>query len=223
MKAWTYGDSWEHFPIEDGEKWVESRTKSTVRIADITRRSFTEPSLSYMRNADMVYIDPPWGTSMVRSFYTKAGIMEESLRPNFHQLADAISARIHEIAPRVCYIEMSCRHSDIAKNILSKMYPFVQSWPIRYYRKHPAVLLRGGGHCTYADFTGIDDTETPNLAVETDRPRILADFCMGRGLSAVAAFENNVAFVGTELNKRRLAVTIDRVAKLGGEWEKIDD
>ena len=41
---------------------------------------------------------------------------------------------------------------------------------------------------------------------------------MGRGLTATTAYALGKRFVGTELNPRRLAVAIDKVAQLGGDW-----
>jgi hypothetical protein len=38
-------------------------------------------------------------------------------------------------------------------------------------------------------------------------------------LTGITAYQLGKRFVGTELNKRRLAVLIDEVARRGGEWE----
>lgn len=43
----------------------------------------------------------------------------------------------------------------------------------------------------------------------------LGDFCMGRGLVALAAAKNGRKFFGTELNPKRLAVCVERLEKTG--------
>jgi DNA modification methylase len=42
---------------------------------------------------------------------------------------------------------------------------------------------------------------------------------MGRGLTALAAYENGINFVGTELNHKRLSVTLERLAAAGAKYK----
>ena len=53
-----------------------------------------------------------------------------------------------------------------------------------------------------------------------ENPACIADLCTGRGLTTVAAYMLGKKFVGTELNKRRLAVAIERVNNLGGKYAR---
>lgn len=53
-----------------------------------------------------------------------------------------------------------------------------------------------------------------------EQPGSVADLCTGRGLTLLAAHKFGAKFYGTELNKRRLAVAIDRAAKAGVFYEK---
>jgi predicted RNA methylase len=46
----------------------------------------------------------------------------------------------------------------------------------------------------------------------------VADLCMGRGLTGISAYKLGKKFVGTELNKRRLAVLIDKTSQMGARW-----
>lgn len=207
-----YGDSWERHPIRDGETWADRFTGSAVTVCDILKGI-----PDHMLPADMIYCDPPWNTGNVNSFVTKAetgGYIED-----FEQFASALFDRIAEISPGVCYLEIGKQNLDLFEREMNRLYPSVQTWEIRYYRKYPCYMVRGGESATGFDFTGMDDEKTPMSAILAENPRCVADLCAGRGLTAVAAHKAGIRFAGTELNRRRLAVAIDRVNKLGGNYE----
>jgi DNA modification methylase len=210
---WKYGDSWERFPIELGQTWCDETTGSKVTVCDL-RNGIPD----YMLKADMIYCDPPWNQANVNCFYTKAGITDNYV-DRFDQFYDALFHCIGRIAPKCCYLEIGRQNKTVFIEELAKLFPVVQQWPITYYRKNLCYLLRGGHKRQHYDFAGIDDIKTPQLAVEVEPTQTVADLCTGQGLTPVAAFNNDKRFVGTELNKRRLAVAIDRVNKLGGKYE----
>jgi len=210
MTRWTYGDSWERYPIEPGQVWMERTTGSKLAVVDIFH---SMPG--YMHEADMVYTDTPWNTGNINTFYTKAGLEE---RHTFEELVQVLLSYLSYTNPRVCYLEIGRQNAHHYRGLLRLLYPIVQEWPITYYRKNPMLLLRGGEEPQHYDFTGDDDGVTPGLAMQVEEWTCVADPCMGRGLTACSAFALGKSFVGTELNKRRLAVTIDRVAKQGGAW-----
>ena len=209
--VWKYGDSWERYPIEG--TWKESKTGSIVAVNDI----FTGLP-EFMLGADMIYSDPPWNTGNLTSFYTKAGLTNNKVYEN---LLDTLITHIKVISPKVCYLEMGKENRSKVQDELSKIYSHVQVWPVTYYKKHPSYLIRGGRSDTSVDYTGMDEEFTPLRAMESEDFNCVADFCMGRGLTGVAAYTLGKKFVGTELNKRRLAVLIDRTTKLGAEWSGI--
>lgn len=65
-------------------------------------------------------------------------------------------------------------------------------------------------------------TLTARLPDYHERFRLtMRDLCMGRGLVGYHAWKARRRFVGTELNPRRLACLLDRVAKDGGEVARI--
>lgn len=210
MADWSYGDSWERYPIEAGEPWMERSTGSQVAVYDLF-----DGFPAFMTHADMIYVDPPWNTGNIRSFYTKAGM---PTKRNFRQFLDVLFGRIKDIDAPVCYMEMGKQNRETVINTLQDLYASVQFWEVIYYRKNPSFLIRAAHTPTDTDFTGIDDMHTPRMAMETELFSCVADLCMGRGLTATTAYRLGKQFVGTELNKRRLAVTIDKIAKLGGDW-----
>ena len=207
---WSYGDSWERYPVQTGEIWTERKTGSTVSVHDLFGGI-----PAYMQVADLVYVDPPWNTGNLRAFYTKAGL---ALGGTFRSFLEALFDGIQCINSPVCYLEIGKQNLNTAINCLKLLYPVTQYWAVTYYRRNPSYLIRGGQEPTAIDFTGADDADTPRLAMRAESFSCVADLCMGRGLTATTAFALNKQFVGTELNPRRLAVTIDRVAQMGGEW-----
>ena len=207
---WTYGDSWERYPIEPGQTWTERMTGSRLAVSDILRGL-----PGFMCDADMIYCDPPFGAGALNSFYHKAGIDE---RHTFAEFADAMEEAISSISPSICYLEIGRQNVDVYRKILADLYLVVQEWGIVYSKKSPMLLLRGGSSSQEFDFSGCDDRDAPLLAMQHEQFSCVADFCMGRGLTALSAFSEGKRFVGTDLNKRRLAVTIDRIARQGGVW-----
>lgn len=204
-----YGDSWEKYPIRPGETWRETHG-SAVAVADLF-----EGVPSFMGNAEMVYSDTPWTTGNLKTFYTKA---EKACRHTFDEFAEKVFQHIGWIRPKVCYLEIGRENVGIYERKLRNIYAVVQSWDIVYYRKHPMKLLRGGAALQAFDFTGMDDEKTPWAAIANETVKSVADFCLGRGGTLVAAFKHGIPCYGSELNPRRLAVAIEKVVKLGGTW-----
>lgn len=205
-----YGDAWEKFPIRRGEVWVEVGTGSKVAVWDLF-----DGLPGFMLEADLVYTDPPWNTGNMRSFYTKAGMITLATFVGFTRI---LFDRISAIAASACYLEIGGQELGVFKSCMALIYPVVQVWPVTYYRKNPSWLLRGGQDGIEVDFAGADDMNTPQLAMEAEEFSCVADLCMGRGLTAVTAHRLGKRFVGTELNQRRLACAIEKVAKKGGVW-----
>ncbi len=201
-----YGNKHAAFPIEAGETWV-ANCGSTIAVVDITK-AFP----SWMR-ADMVYVDPPWNQGNVNAFLTKAeaGYYIGSFAGFVATLFDRIDA----MEPTVCYVESGRQNLTLFADAMEARFGHVDVWPITYYKKHPCFLIRGGHDVPRFDFTGMDDSETPAIAVKHEDPERVADPCAGRGLTAIAAHWHGKIFKGTELNKWRLAVLIDRAAKMG--------
>lgn len=209
---WQYGDAWERYPIVEGETWAHRPSGSRIAVADIRA-----PLPDFMREADMIYTDPPWSKGNTNSFVTKAGL--DTYVASFDEFMDVLFARIQEIGPRMCYLEVGKQHRQDFADRLQALFPVVQEWPILYYRKHDCYLLRGGDEAVKINFTDLDDEETPAAAIAADRPACVADLCTGRGLTLLAAHRHGARFVGTELNRRRLAVAIDRAAAMGVRYE----
>jgi len=210
-KQWLYGDSWEKYPIEKGEIWQAGHGR--VAVANIFN-----PLPSFMADADLIFVDPPWNLGNVNSFYTKAGRRDHLT--GFEQFISMLFFRLNKIAPQTLYIEMGNQYADQFFKLLP--LPNKQRWPVTYYKKNPTNLLRCSNlGPTAVDYTGIDEADCIALVAKDETYSVIGDLCMGRGLVGIAAQKNGRAFVGTELNKRRLACLLSAVAKLGGEVKRL--
>ena len=206
----SYGKSHEKFPIETSEIWQYENSK--IAVCDLTKEL-----PEFMLTADMIYCDPPWSLGNVNMFNSKAG---REYVNNFSEFYHPFFEHIKRINPEVCYVEVGKKNKSIYIQKLKGLYPHVQGWGITYYKKNPCYLLRAAQSSTNFDFNGYDDEETPILAVKNENPKIVADLCTGRGLTGIAALTNGCSFVGTELNKRKLAVFIERAKRKGYEFSK---
>lgn len=209
---WLYGDSWERYPIEPGEVWgLPDGSRVAVH-------NLFDPMPEWLR-ADLLFVDPPWNLGNLNSFYTKAG--RSDYCQDFSDFASVLFRRIAEIGPLTAYIEIGNQAVNEWAERLAQQYPYVQRWPVVYYRKYPTNLLRGSltGPASY-DYTGVDEARCIQLLAEMEDYQTIADPCMGRGLVGLAAYHAGRRFVGTELNKRRLAVLLDKLGKQGAQFER---
>lgn len=214
MAEWRYGDSWEKYPIHDGETWTHTASGSAVTVHDIR-----DPLPGHLVGVDLLYCDPPWNQGNVNSFVTKAGLARYV--KSYGEFLTPFFAAIDAIGPRVLYLEAGEReHLQVIEQLRARpRYRYLDQWGIRYYRKKPCILIRAAtvfpAPCSFA---GLDDEETPFAAIEAEAPTSVADLCTGRGLTLLAAHRCGLPFHGTELNKRRLAVALERAASVGIDY-----
>lgn len=213
-EKWRYGNAWEQFPIQPGEIW-SANGHSWVAVHNLF-----EPLPTFMLTADMLFVDPPFNLGQVNTFYTKAG--RADYLDAFSAFEVALFQRIADIAPHTCYLEVGRQAVDRWEAELQRLYPAVQRWDVVYYRKHPCHILRASQRGpTAVDYTGMDEAKVIAKAAQVEDYRVLGDFCMGQGLVGLAAHDAGKPFVGTELNPRRLAVLLQKLAKRGAVVERI--
>ena len=211
MTKWLYGDAWEEYPIEAGEVWGVPANGSRVAVHNIF-----EPLPPFMLRADMLFADPPWNLGNINTFYTKAG--RSDYLSSFAAFESVLFARIAEIDPRICYLEVGAQAVERWERALRVLYPTVQRWDVLYYRRSPCHILRGShGAAQRFDFSGMDEATVIAKAGQIEEYGVLGDFCMGTGLVGLSAWAAGKPFVGTEINKRRLAVLLQKLARQGAE------
>lgn len=210
---WDYGKSWEKFPVKEGEIWTETATGSKVAVHDI----FDELP-RFMRECDLIFSDPPYNAALLGGFYTKAKKRQDNFS-DFRAFLNCLKTRIEQIAPETCYIEIGKQYVSAVENLLE--FPFVKKYPVFYDRKNPCWIVRFSKNNDFkTDLSGKDELECIEIITREERYSCIGDLCMGRGAVGRGAFKAGRRFVGTELNKRRLAVLVEHIAKQGGVWSK---
>lgn len=209
---WLYGNSWENFPIEPGQIW------GLPNGSQVAVHNLFDTLPDWMK-ADMLFVDPPWNQGNLNSFYTKAGRKDYQ---DFDNFTEILFRRITEINPQTAYIEIGNQAVKIWAEHLKKLFSHVQHWPVVYYRKFPTNIIRGSQISPISyDFTNIDEAKCIDIIAGIENYKAIADPCMGRGLVGMAAYKAGKTFVGTELNKRRLAVLLEKLKKNGAEVFRI--
>ena len=64
MAEWNYGDAYKRHPVKDT---VVFDNGSVLKVHDIF-----DPLPEFMRQADLIFVDPPWNLGNLNTFYTKA-------------------------------------------------------------------------------------------------------------------------------------------------------
>ena len=211
---WLYGDSWERFPIEQGEVW------GLANGSKVAVHNLFDPLPAFM-HADLLFVDPPWNLGNLNSFYTKADRTDK--QTDFSHFADVLFQRIGEVGAQTAYIEIGNQAVEDWLEQLRRQFRHVQRWPVTYYRKHPTNLIRGSNlEPTSYDYAGLDEALCVDIIAREERYHVIADPCMGRGAVGMAAHMVGKPFVGCELNKRRLAVLLDRLAKAGAAITRLE-
>lgn len=208
-----YGDAWEQFPIQPGEVWGLDNG-SRVAVHDIF-----EPLPEFMRQADLLFVDPPWNQGNLTAFYTKA---KRTDYQRFEAFTEVLFERLAAVKAQTCYIEIGNQFVAAWSERLAQFYPVSQRWPVVYYRKHPTNIIRGGQAAIAADFTGVDEARAITQVAQIEDYQIMGDLCMGQGLVGLAAHAAGKPFVGTELNPRRLAVLLQKLARLGAQVQRYE-
>lgn len=205
-KKWLYGNCWEKYSIKYGEIWECGSSK--IVVSDIMKKL----PLS-IKNIDLIYIDPPWNLGNLNCFYTKADRKDYFI--DFNLFINRLFFLFKEINAISCFIEMGKQNKNICISKMKEIYKYVFVWKIKYYHKNDCFLIKGSKYNKKYNYTGMDDSKIPFNVIKNENCKNVLDLCMGRGITGIAALKQNKIFYGVEINKRRLAVFIDRANKMG--------
>ncbi len=204
MADWDYGGAWRRHDMSGP---IDLPHGSIVQVADLT-----EAMPDFMRRADTLFIDPPWNTGNLRSFYTKA---DKEHKPfDFLGFTDHLWGRIGEIAPHNLFIEMGKQHLAAYLTRAAASFRHVTFYNSTYYDRpdHKCYVI----HATqakrlkrYAHLEDMDEARIIAWLCANHDYQCIGDLCMGRGLVGRHAYLAGRRFVGTELNHKRLAVLVD--------------
>ncbi len=209
VPEWNYGDAYKRYPIYDAVHYANG---SVLQVHDIF-----DGLPEFMSKADVIFTDSPWNIGNMRSFYTKAGKDYPSIE-TFEQFYRRLFDCIGDISPKACYLEIGKEFLPEYVSEMKRLYRHVTFYNSTYYHKKENLcyVVHGFNKRKKLHYDGVDEEDIIASVGELE-DGIIGDLCMGRGLVACAAARNEKAFVGTELNEKRLSVCVERLAKMGME------
>lgn len=211
-KKWQYGGAIDRYPIEAGQVW-SLPNGSALCVADITEKT---PEL--LRKADLLFIDPPWNIGNLNCFITKAD--RDDYRKCFNGFLASLFSCIWDIAPQTCYMEMGKQHLADAITMMRRIFPKVTFYNSSYYHKKNNIcyIVRGSQKSRKNQYDFLDEEIIIEQVCKDEEYNVIGDLCMGRGLVGLNAYANGKTFVGCDINPKRLAVLIEKLANQGETW-----
>lgn len=211
MASWDYDGSIDRWPVKPEQLWECQRGR-------VMAHDLCAGTPNHMLAADCIFVDPPYNLAALNAFRTKAGIKEKS--ESFEWFFKALFRTIDTIKPRTCFIEIGRQYLPATEIALRERFPYVEHWRGTYYHTPTNVcwIVRGGNERATLDLEGVDEADAVAEICRQEAFETIADPCMGRGLVGINAYKAQRRFVGTELNASRLAVMINAIHKLGGDW-----
>lgn len=212
QKGMKYDGSIDKYPIAEGEVY-SLPNGSKISIADITNGL-----PDFAKQADCVFIDPAGNKGVLKSYYTKADL--ECSVQSFDEFVTHIKRCIQEINPERLFVECFPRNKNQIIPMVESLFPYVKVYNSMYYHnaKNTCWIVQGTKQPEDWGLEGIDEWDAVFKLCKDVPFTSIADFFLGRGLVAEAAYDAGKVFYGSDMNRNRLAVAISRVAKRGGEW-----
>lgn len=204
MPDWDYGGVYKTLQM-DGEILLPN--DSIVKVCD-----WTNELPDFMLRADTIFVDPPWNLGNIKSFYTKAD--KEYLLMDFLEFTRILFTRIDSISPKHLFIEMGKEY--LAQYLIEcqSKYKYVTFYNSTYYKTKSSkcYVIHATNDFTRKKYKELEDLDEENIIewiCKNHAFDVIGDLCMGTGLVGKYAYLNRKTFVGTELNKKRLALLID--------------
>jgi hypothetical protein len=200
---WNYNDAYVRFPIEDEFVFENGSRVKVHNIFD------TLPD--FMREADLLFVDPPWNLGNVNTFYTKAG--RSDYQTSFLEFYKRLFECIKDIDPHTCYIEVGKEYLAEFICELKTQYKYVTFFNSTYYhnKKNFCYVIMASRKKKAYKLDNLDEESIIEWICENETYDCIGDLCMGLGLVGINATKNNKKFVGTELNHKRLSVMIEKI------------
>lgn len=206
-KQWEYGGFANKYDMQ-GEIHIGT---GIVQVHDIFN-----PLPDFMKQADVIFSDPPYNKSALSSYYTKAGLTQkpDSFEAFFYRFIECVDI----INPRLLCLEVGLVQTDMYIQEFSKLYKNSATVESYYYgnKKQKCNILFFSNEeisdtCVMMPF--MDEEKVIDYLCKNLEYNCIADLCMGKGLVGYYSNKYGKKFVGTELNPKRLAVCCERVTK----------
>lgn len=206
---WDYGGAIDRWPVEMGKPIVYP-DGSTLLCKDLTKGEVPE----FMKQVDILFVDGPWNLGNLKSFYTKAD--EKCSVHEFSEFYCSLFSCIKNINPKLCYLEIGKEFVGDYIVKLKRLYRYVTLYNSGYYHKkeNRCYVVQGSNKRLNLHLDDMDEEDIIDRLGDVTEGS-MGDLCMGRGLVALSAAKRGRRFFGTELNPKRLAVCVERLAKMG--------
>lgn len=202
MNKWEYGGLYRKY---DMEGIIE------VGTGKLKVHNIFDPLPEFMKEADCIFCDPPCSKANINSFYTKAD--RTDYQSDYMPFAERFFECIDEINPTRLFVEMFKSNYGYFVEQISKRYKYIRIYESKYYHnnKNKCWIIQGTQEEELYNFDNLDESIIISEICNKVPFDCIGDLCMGQGLVGWNAYKNNRKFVGTELNKKRLAVLVDKI------------
>lgn len=202
---WEYGELYKKYDMS-GEIHIGT---GIVKVHDIFN-----PIPDFMKKADIIFSDPPYNKSALRSYYTKAELEEkpESFESFFYRFIECVDI----ISPKLLVLEVGEKQTDMYMQELSKMYKNTLVKESYYYgnknqKCNILIFCNEDIPQPLKELPYMDEEKVIEYLCKNIEYSCIGDLCMGKGLVGYYSNKYGKKFVGTELNPKRLAVCCERV------------
>lgn len=208
MANWDYGGAYLRYNMT-GE--IDLPNESRVMVCD-----WLDTMPDFMKEADTLFIDPPWNLGNIKSFYTKADRPYSGML--FLDFMGHLFQRIDQIAPKTLFLEMGKQHLAACLMEAEKRFSSVTFYNSTYFKKteNKCYVIHATQDRKHKRYRNLEDQDEADIIAWICRNhdyQCIGDLCMGRGLVGRGAFSAGRRFVGAELNPKRLAVLVEWVAQ----------
>lgn len=176
-----------------------------VKVHDIF-----DPIPEFMKQADCIFVDPPCSEGNLKSFYTKADLEK---RNNIDKFTERLFEVIDEINPKNIFIETFKKNNEaVWHSLLDRLY-VINEFESYYYNnsKNKCYILHASREDNNFEIPLMDEEKVIEYICKNFEFNCIGDLCMGKGLVGFYANKYRKKFVGTELNKKRLACLLEHI------------
>lgn len=204
---WTYKNYFKKYDMHEGR--LIAIGTGYVQVHDIFN-----PLPDFMLKADVLFSDPPCSEGNLQAFYTKADLEKNKFFADFQK---RFFECVDKINPKAVFIEVFASNKNAFEDELKKRFEYVCILDSHYYHKLDARCWIVCASHTAIDsaflqkLNGQDEQKIIEVICKEYPYQCIGDLCMGRGLVGYFANKYGRPFVGTELNKKRLAVLLERI------------
>lgn len=167
----------------------------------------------FMKQADCLFIDPPCSNGNLKSFYTKS---EKELKFSYFLFESRLFDLIDEINPKHLFIEtFKANKETIFKELTLRYGENVKEFSSYYYgsKKNKCTIFYASFEKSGFEIPEMDEEKAIEHICKNLDFDCIGDLCMGKGLVGFYANKYGKKFVGTELNKKRLACLLEHISK----------